>query len=483
MTFDFSKAITRESNSVVNKAVDSALKSVNSSVNLGIGNSLKSGTEQILNDIGAPPAVRQAIRSINADVINASVQSASDIFQGILDGVFTSDTLAEFSSMDVISAALKRKNINAINMNNLNVLAGAARNVNQQPPNIETDVDSSPYATDFANNFTPKVGFLFLVEFIFNHPFSEEPIFKDSSFHTVIHKFDRPKVDIDHEEVNMYNFTTHVPKMVKYNPVSFTAHDDSKNSTMSVLVSYLRTISPVFNIDSNYGSGAYERIGGLSYDTSAEAVVNSSNFGSIQQYRTSGLTESTGGFDSITSIFKEIKIYHLYDFGQLVDVYSFLNPKITSIQMDKFDMSENVVNSITFDMVYDGFFIDVGVNPTDSSIINFDELNRYAQFNPVNRDVQRGIDTRTQQIKARSDAIRAQGLNQAEIDRLNNKLNDETFYAGITDYEREQQILDDLYAKGSQNPNTFSSLSVDSIVKGVKTTYNDVVGGIGRLFK
>ena len=479
MAYDFSKAITRETNTIVNKSVNAAIRGVSTSINTGIGNSLTKGTEKLLSDIGAPPAIRQAIRNINAEVVNAGVKSAGDIVQGIMDGVFTSDILSKFSSLDVVSAAMKRKDQHATNMLNLNILAGAARTLPRTTEDIKSDKETSPYAVDYADIFTPKMKFLFLVEFVFNPPFGEESLFKDSSFHTVIYKFERPKIDIEHEEVNLYNFNTHVPKMIKYQPASFVAHDDSKNSSLSVLVAYLRTISPVFNIDSGYGMGVFEDRGGLAYDKSAY----SANFGSLQQHNKEQLTESMGGVDTLTSIIREIRVYQVYDFGQAIDVYSFFNPKITSVQMDSLDMTENGLNSITCEFVYDGMYVDVGKKPTDSDIPKFAELNQFAQYNMVNRDVEGGVNSRAQQIKARDNAIAAQGKNMADIDRINNKLNDETFYAGETDYDRNQQIADAAYEKGLQNPNTLPSISVDSVVKGVKGVYTDVTTGVGKLFK
>ena len=267
--------------------------------------------------------------------------------------------------------------------------------------------------------------------------------------------------------------------MIKYQPASFVAHDDSKNSSLSVLVAYLRTISPVFNIDSGYGMGVFEDRGGLAYDKSAY----SANFGSLQQHNKEQLTESMGGVDTLTSIIREIRVYQVYDFGQAIDVYSFFNPKITSVQMDSLDMTENGLNSITCEFVYDGMYVDVGKKPTDSDIPKFAELNQFAQYNMVNRDVEGGVNSRAQQIKARDNAIAAQGKNMADIDRINNKLNDETFYAGETDYDRNQQIADAAYEKGLQNPNTLPSISVDSVVKGVKGVYTDVTTGVGKLFK
>jgi hypothetical protein len=382
MSFDYSKSITKESNSVVNKVLDFSLKSVAASSNKG-GISLAKGVDKILSDIGAPNAVREAIRNVNAEVVNAGVKSATDIFQGILDGGFTSDTLKKFTSMDAISAALKRKDKTATDVNNLNVLAGAARKITTKPADITVDTNDSPYAADFANIFPPKFKFLFVVEFIFNSPFNTLNRFSRGDLHAVIHKFDRPKIDIDHDEVNMYNFTTQVPKLVKYGPVTMTAHDDVKGSALSMLMSYMKVMSPILNLDASNGM-SHEAVGGMAF----EDLNNASNMSSIQQgiYGNAGLTESGEPIDTTTSIFKEIRVYHVYNFGQFVDVYKYFNPKITSITMDEFDMAEsNQGNSITFEIVYDGFYLDLKKSPLDVPL--FSDINFSTQYNMVNRNV------------------------------------------------------------------------------------------------
>jgi hypothetical protein len=61
------------------------------------------------------------------------------------------------------------------------------------------------------------------------------------------------------------------------------------------------------------------------------------------------------------NILKEIKVYHIYDFGTYMNVYHFTNPKVLSIALDNWSMEENEGNTIVGDFSYDGVHIELAV--------------------------------------------------------------------------------------------------------------------------
>jgi hypothetical protein len=384
MTFDFSGLITREVNSTVNNGVSSVLKTFSTAVNTNLNGFITKGSEQILSSIGAPQAIRAAVMNINAGIVNAGVNAAGSMFNNILSRAFNSGTLAQFSTMDSVIAGMSANNPHATDLFHLNTLSGLVSSLNGMVSNAlrQNNFDpsyDSPYATDIANVYTPKYGFMFMVQFVPNATDSGEFVkLFQNEMNLVVHKFERPKVEIEHEVVNLYNFRTQVPKNVKYGPASFTVHDDIKSDTLSVIVGYLRTISPIFNFPTNTAEGT----GGMEFDS-----INGANFGTIQQRQSNayGLYETDGPDDSLKTIFKEIIVYHVYDFGSYTDVYHFYNPKFTSITMDGFDMEVNKGNIVNFEFEFDGYYIEVQ-KQTNSFGPNFGRgIMPSAQYNIVSR--------------------------------------------------------------------------------------------------
>ena len=415
MAFDFSKAITRETNALVNKGVDKVITKVGNAAYKGISVKLDKEVDGLLNDLGVNHAVRQSIQNIAGgftnDIVKNIVGTTTGLVGDIVSGLFTKDSAKKLSSMDAINIAAKSGDINAKRMSDLNTVAGMA---NATPSGAAAVGDSgpSPYASDIANHSTPKHKFLFLVEIQFNDPFNQRETFGNrNALHALIHKFDRPDVEIEHEEVNMYNFITHVPKLVKYKATSFTAYDDGKGESLATLVEYLRTVSPVFSMDveSLSSSTSFEQKS-LSF-TNLNTSVNSANFAPIQASIKNGLTESGSSIDGLTTIIKEIKLYHVHNFGASVDVYRYTNPKIIHINLGDLDMSSNEASMVTCEFVYDALYISVGVSPTDALVTNFSQLNSMFQYNMVNRD------TGKARAQADKDFESAMSANDDELNR------------------------------------------------------------------
>lgn len=469
MAFDFSGLVDRGVNTVVNTALSSAQKYVGTMANTAVGDQIRKSTDKFLNDIGAPAVVRTVIRDINAQIIQAGVGSVTNLMTGIVNGVITSSDLKKFADLDVVQAAIKAGNPLAQDIMNANVLAGVARNVTKEKaPTIEVSSESSPYAINTADDFGLKFSFMFVVEFVFNDYYSSELYFGNNSLNSLIYKFERPKIEIEHEEVNMYNFFTQIPKRVKYGPVSFTAYDDAKSNTIQALSTYLGELSPIFNIDASQGVD-YEFSGGLNYANGAMA----SNFGTIQH---GDYVETNSQLDNMKSIFKEIRVYHVYDFGNFVDVYKFFNPKITNLSMDDLNMEDNKVNSISFEFVYDGFTIDVQKLPKD--VPAFEDINKYMIYNITRRDVAEGANTRAAMVEHQRQVAKKQAQDAATVDQ--EAMLQQAALRGEVDLGNDADVEQYLRNKdagvSTKSASSIPSTSTSSIVSGIQS------GGTTKVF-
>lgn len=63
--------------------------------------------------------------------------------------------------------------------------------------------------------------------------------------------------------------------------------------------------------------------------------------------------------NNATNILSEIRLYHLYDWGRLLNVYHMYNPKITNMNLDDLDMAESGAGSeLEVQFAYDGLYVE-----------------------------------------------------------------------------------------------------------------------------
>jgi hypothetical protein len=126
-----------------------------------------------------------------------------------------------------------------------------------------------------------------------------------------------------------------------------------------ILNAYLKIISPIANIDIESQKtnplDAYNIAGG-GMGFSAPTQTIQPTFGDAVGH---GYAASLGPYGTKTdtrNILRKITIFHVYRQGQLMNVYNFYNPKITSWVLDELDMTGND-NEIAFTFSYDSLFI------------------------------------------------------------------------------------------------------------------------------
>ena len=212
------------------------------------------------------------------------------------------------------------------------------------------------YASNLIPHHQPKFKFMFMVELVF-HPeyqqlLSKSLLNKKSEFEFVVKNSSRPNVSFEYEEINMYNYWTRVPKRTLYEPMTMRFYDDDANSSNSFYTNYMRAMSPI----SNEGGG----------DTMIFPQQYQENSMSAKPIsRPDEVTNQKGGAslgalnNDATNILTEIRLYQLYDWGRLLNVYHMYNPKITNMNLDDLDMADSGAGSeLEIQFAYDGLYVE-----------------------------------------------------------------------------------------------------------------------------
>ena len=67
----------------------------------------------------------------------------------------------------------------------------------------------------------------------------------------MVRHVDRPKIDYDYEDVNLYNFRTKVLKQIKHREVGLTLYDDVGNNVLSFINAYRKLQMPIARMQVN----------------------------------------------------------------------------------------------------------------------------------------------------------------------------------------------------------------------------------------
>jgi hypothetical protein len=232
--------------------------------------------------------------------------------------------------------------------------------------------DSIPPAVipdDMANGDAPKLKFNFTVEFAFRdndptvvddiikHRGHEEP--QNNAF--AILKVSRPQPTINYTKANFYNFRTNVATNIDYGNVNVVFYDDASNRAHDIFDKYFSIVSPVFNYTIESRANTMDRYG-FPYIGTGVGVNPQQNVNNQGSY-----TASLGELEARHGIIRYIKIYHEYFLSdphsytegpkRKTTVYTYLNPKIITANMDELDMSQSAVTTVDLTFNYDSVFV------------------------------------------------------------------------------------------------------------------------------
>lgn len=289
--------------------------------------------------------------AVNTPGGNNTINSANTIVKNIKNGTITEDTLPTFQSYDnntVLGTMSNDVGKTATAMNNL-LNTNAAENYNassngnngnanidQAKDGLPNTISSPEFLASIMNDYSPKLNFFYVVNIIL---YDEYQLDVPTNFAFLIKKFDKPKTTVEYEDVYMYNFKTQAPKRVNFSPVHFETHNDYKSESLNFIVAYLRRICPIF---SQQNIKLFESNGMTFENSSGSYHLNTNN--------------------NNTSIMQQLDIYDIYNGGKTMDVYSLINPKISDISFNDWNMEDaNGTSTITVELLYDSWTLDVGV--------------------------------------------------------------------------------------------------------------------------
>lgn len=317
---------------------------------------LNKGANAVLDTVGLGGAV-DVVGRLNPAVANTAYGSAKQIYDKVKQGNFELTDIPEY-------------------ITDLTQLEEQARSIfNPKPTSTLRTIEkcgATPYAMALIN-FAPKYKFLFIVQITFSQSYQALRNIGDD-FAFVVKTSSRPNVEYEYEEINMYNFRTHVPKRAKFKPMSMTFYDDNQNNANLFYTAYLRAMSPIVNNGADTIPVELLQDAAMSYENpSATTFGGTQSGGSIPTVRGgASLNPMPSGESSIIS---QIKLFHIFEYGRLMNVYTFQNPKITALNLDDLTMLESGAGSeMSFDFEYDALYIEPNYAIQDTTTYNIEQL-------------------------------------------------------------------------------------------------------------
>jgi hypothetical protein len=312
------------------------------------------GANVVMDTMGLGRAV-DAVGAFNPGAANQAYGQAKQIYEKVKQGNFEVSDIPEYVS----------------DFQNLDTLF---RGIYTPPPSSSSrDIEmcgASPFAMDLIR-FAPKNKFMFIVQITFTEPYqSWSNIGNDVAF--IVKTSTRPNINFEYEEVNMYNFRTRVPKRTVYEPMKMTFYDDNQNNANLFYIAYTRAMSPIANLGGMRDpiptveqyqdlSMDWEVENGMTFDRSSTTTRGAASLGAL--------------IDDTKNVLAEIKLYHIFEYGRLMNVYRFFHPKITAFELDELTMLESGAGSeVGFSFEYDGLHVIPNYAITDTTTYNIEDL-------------------------------------------------------------------------------------------------------------
>lgn len=331
------------------------LASISTSIRTGcgslptmIGTTLDTGANWVLEQTGIAPTVVQAVQGFNPGVANQAYSQAKNVFTQVKSG--------DFKASNIPAVLQDFQNLERLGRH---IFTPGASDVQTS---LGEHCEASPYAVDLIAR-APKYKFLFIVQFIPDRGYG--PLgsndFGPLDMAFTVKKSTRPNTKYVTEDVNYYNFRSKAVVKTEFEDMSMSFHDDQLNFATQFYKAYSRAMSPITGIES--AESDYLEQSGMSFVN--KTLVQQEILGQIPA---STYAASKGTLaDDRKQIFKEIRLYHVFDAGHRMNVYRFLNPRISQLSLDDVDMSignEGSELSIVFN--YDSVFIDADVSMKDN---------------------------------------------------------------------------------------------------------------------
>lgn len=322
-----------------------SLSKISDSIRTGDTNSaiISNNVGYVFNAVGINQNAAEDAGKFNPGVLNRATGQAQSVLDSVRSGSFDladiPNVITDFQNLGLLIDGIFTDGSGQKSTKNLEVCG------------------ASPYAIDLIR-YAPKYKFLFVVQVTLS-PEYESLNHTGKHLAYVVKTSTRPNVSIEHEEINMYNFWTRIPKRTIYEPITMRFYDDNKGNAHMFYTSYLRSMSPISRV------GGMGKAGVLSVPW---LEANSMRFNSVDTISTASLSALEG---KNASIITEIRLFHIYDYGKFMNVYHFHHPKILTMNLDDLDVADNGGgNEIELQFAYDALHI----TPAFSVIANPNRL-------------------------------------------------------------------------------------------------------------
>jgi hypothetical protein len=347
------------------------LASISNSIRVGqgalpssIGTSLETGANWVLAQTGIAPTVVTAVQGFNPAIANQAYGQAKSVFSDVKSGNFSLSNipyvLQDFQNLERLG-----RNIFTPGLGDVQTALGE-------------HCEASPYAVDLIAR-APKYKFLFVVQFIANKGYGDlsgqglSPL--DMAF--TVKKASRPNLKFHYDDVNYYNYRTKVITKTEFEEMNMSFLDDTQNIAGQFYHAYMRAMSPITGIEESGALADLLEQGGMDFENKTLTANQIMNTIGASTYAASSGTLANDTKD----VFKEIRLYHLFDNGNRMNVWRFFNPKITSLNLDELDMSIGTEGSeLSIQFTYDSVFMDPDVSLADDSKYNLKQTQRGALY-------------------------------------------------------------------------------------------------------
>jgi hypothetical protein len=288
------------------------------------------GANVVLAEVGINPQQAEEAGKFNPGVLNVATAEAENVYNKVKQGNY---------KLEDIPGSFQ-------NLQNLSTLVSGIFTPGGETGQSKIELCGAKNYAQALIRYAPKHKFMFILQFTLKNEYNAwDEYLNQMAF--VVKNTGRPNINVEHEEVNMYNFWTRVPKRTVYEPITMRFHDDSKNFGHSFFAAYLEAISPI------------ARLGGYENDSAVMNYQYLENIGLNGSGRATNSSASVGALEgNNTAIIDELKVFHLFDYGRFMSVYNYKNPKILSMNLDDLDMSEgSTANEIEIQFAYDALHI------------------------------------------------------------------------------------------------------------------------------
>lgn len=317
-----------------------------------IGSTIDAGANWVLEQTGMAPTMVDALRNFNPGIANQALGQAKAIFEQVQQG--------NFKTTDIPGYLQDLQNFERLGRNIFTPGKEDAQS------SLGARCEASPYAIDMIAR-APKFKFLFIVEFIPTMAYANlqggTPIL-DMAF--VVKTSTRPNIKFHTEDVNYYNYRTNFITKTIFDEMTMTFHDDNTNAATQFYTSYLKAVSPIANLDPNRG---YTEPGHLKYRGMEFNDSTLSQPGRIANGISANAYAASRGplQNDATNVFAGIRLYHVYDYGNKMTIYDFMNPRIVTLAPSDLDMSTSDPSELSITFSYDSVYVDPEVDLKSTS--------------------------------------------------------------------------------------------------------------------